>query len=214
MALDYKTGLSRYRRYLQVVQEQPLWGASLWLSLTLVLITVMVVVALRPTLVTISGLLGQKRQLTELSERLDKKIAAVTDAEAEYNLLSDKFGLLDQALPKDLSWAVWAEKLLQIASNSGITTVKLELDKMVLAGEEIANVNKSSAPTTEFKDLPAGIKGLTYTITAVGDYDQFREFAADLEMMRRINMITSLSIQKDNKGVLTLKVAGVVGYRI
>lgn len=205
MALDYKTGLSRYRRYLQVVQEQPLWGASLWLVLTLILIIVMIVVALRPTLVTISGLLGQKKQLTELSDRMDKKIAAITEAEAAYNNISEKLYLLDEGLPKGLDWASWSDRLWDTASQSGVALTRLELKKMIVAGGEITKVK-------ETKELPTGVKGLNYIVTVTGDYNHFQEFVAGIENMRRINVISSVRIQRDDKGVPVLEVEGIVGY--
>lgn len=212
MALDYKTGLSRYRRYLQVVQEQPLWGASLWLILTLILITVMIVVALRPTLVTIAGLLGQKKQLVELSDRMDKKIAALTEAEAGYNSLTDKLYLLDEGLPKDLNWASWSDQLWDTASNSGVAVTRLELKKMIVAGEEIDVKPNTPVKTEEVKELPTGVKGLNYLVTVTGDYNQFQEFIAGIEKMRRINVISTVRIQRNDTGVLVLEVEGIVGY--
>ena len=56
MALQYKNSLARYRKYLQVVQSQPLFVASLWVILSLLLVILLVVMAIRPTLVTSGGL--------------------------------------------------------------------------------------------------------------------------------------------------------------
>ena len=107
MALSYKGGLSRYRRYLQLLQEKPLWGASLYVVLTLILILTMLVFALRPTLITISGLLGQTKKLQETSDRMNHKIAEVQKAAEALDLARDRMGLLDEALPAKPLWSEW-----------------------------------------------------------------------------------------------------------
>ena len=55
--LDYRSSLLHYRRYLSVVQKRPILRASLFLILSLILLIILVATALRPTLVTIAGLL-------------------------------------------------------------------------------------------------------------------------------------------------------------
>lgn len=195
-----------------MVQEQPLWGASLWVVLTLILVIIMVVVALRPTLVTISGLLGQQKQFTELSDRMDNKIAALTEAEAAYNNLTGKFSLLDEGLPKDLNWAPWSDQLWDMASNSGVMITRLELKKLIVAGEEINPIQNTPKNKEEVRVLPTGVKTLNYLVNVTGDYSHFQEFISGIEKMRRINVISTVRIQRSDTGVLVLEVEGIVGY--
>jgi Tfp pilus assembly protein PilO len=208
MALDYKSSLSRYRRYLQLVKNRPLWSASMWVILSLILLIVLLVMALRPTLVTISGLLGQINQQTEISQKLDKKIIQVQLAITEMNSVKDKIPLLDKALPKEVGWDELASNLDQIATNSGLTTTDLVIDKIpLLLNEPLVSTSQKYIP-----QVPAGVLPVRFTLTLTGDYTQMRKVVADLENMVRIIMISSVEISVDKKGVQTLIINGETGY--
>ncbi|GEM_PF-4171136 len=114
--LDYKNSLTQYRRYLTAVREQPMFAASLWLVLSLVLVIVLVSAALRPTLVTIASLLGEIGQQSEVERKLDKKIAAVTAAQAVYLKNESRLSALDEALPVGKKYAAWAQRIEGLAA--------------------------------------------------------------------------------------------------
>src|SRR3989304_6607354 len=119
MALDYKSSLSRYRRYLQMVQSRPLLATSLWVILSLVLLIVLLVLALRPTLITIADLVSKINQQREISVKLDDQILAVQGALTSLQGARDQLYLLDLGLPKEAAWDELAVNLQGMASGSG-----------------------------------------------------------------------------------------------
>lgn len=191
MALDYKSSLGRYRRYLETVQKQPLFRASLFVVFSLVLLIALLIWALRPTLVTISGLLGTIEQQKEIEDKLNRKIVALQQAQQAYQQLQPRLTFLDGGLPTSLDMAVWARNVEQIASGSGIELVGINVEKIEVAGT-----------ATE-----GGLVRIGFTMTAKGQYSQFRMFVVALENMRRV---VDLSDIKIDKGGLTVK--GTIGF--
>ena len=163
-ALDYKNSLVRYRRYLQSAQEQPMFKASLFLVLSLLLIIVLVVVALKPTLVTIASLWGEIKQQREVEKKLDKKISALIVGQQLLLENEERLALLDEALPAAAQYGKWGKRMESLASQSGVKiTVILEDEKK-------------------------------FTITAEGPYAQLRLFLGRVENLRRLMTIENMQI--------------------
>jgi Tfp pilus assembly protein PilO len=208
MALDYKSSLTRYRTYLQMVKSQPLWTASLWVILSLILLIVLLVMALRPTLVTISGLLGQIQQQKEISTRLDNKITLVQRAITEMNSVKNNLPSLEKALPKNANWNEIATLLSQIATSSGLTTSDLIIDKIpMLPNEPIITTGQKYVP-----QVPLGVIPIRFSLSLTGGYTQMRKAVSDLESVGRIVMITSIEIYTDKKGNQIMDLSGKFGY--
>jgi Tfp pilus assembly protein PilO len=209
MALDYKSGLSRYRRYLQVVRNQPLIKAGIWTSLSLVLVIVMITMALRPTLVVIAGLLGQIKQDKQIIAKLDDKIVKIQQASAELNNISPRLPTLDEAIPAGPNWESWSEELANIASQSGVQLEAVEVGPAPVAG-------KWETTETGSTNLPSGIGDLDFTVTASGNYDDLKQMVAALENTRRLNVLSNVQFNsvKTNTGSteLSVYVKGVAVY--
>ncbi len=174
--LDYKSSLAQYRKYLVAVREQPMFAASLWLVLSLILVIVLVLAALRPTVVTIASLLGEIRQQSGVEKKLDKKIAAVTAAQAEYLKNESRLKVLDEALPVGRKYAVWAVRIESIASESGVEIMELSL-----------------------------VEGKNFTISLTGDFPGLRRFLVTLENLRRLVEIENVQLNKKEGLTLTVK---------
>lgn len=182
--LDYKSSLAQYRRYLDAVREQPLFRASLWLVLSLALVIILILAALRPTLVTIASLMGNIKQQDEIEERLDKKIAEVTAARDVYSKNESRLTVLDEALPLGRKYAIWAMRLENIATESGVKVVEWSL-----------------------------ISDKDFTVSFVGDLPGLKQSQSTLESLRRLVEVEDAQISKmkgKEKEELTLTVKGVL----
>jgi ABC-type Fe3+-hydroxamate transport system substrate-binding protein len=111
MALDYKSGLARYRRYLQVASERPLWRASAFVIFSLTLVITLVLSALRPTLITIAGLLGQINKEQDVVNQLNQKIQTVQQAVQALDNQRHRLSILDGAYPNESSWTSWSQMI-------------------------------------------------------------------------------------------------------
>lgn len=174
--LDYKSSLAQYRRYLTAVREQPLFAASLGLVLSLMLIIILVLAALRPTLVTIASLLGNIQQQSDVEKRLDKKIAEVTSAQAEYLKNESRLKVLDEALPVGQKYAAWGMRLEEAASQSGVKVAEWSL-----------------------------AEGKDFSVSLTGDVAGLKRFLATMENLRRLVEIESVRMIKDKELTLVVK---------
>jgi Tfp pilus assembly protein PilO len=209
MALDYKSSLSRYRRYLQLVQSQPLWTASLWVILSLILLIALLVLALRPTLVTISGLVGQIKQQEEISQKLEEKMITVQKALEGLDAISPKMPLLDEVLPKQSEWDILASRLEKIATESGLQVTSIVIEKIPLA---FGTPVPTGTPVLVESRIPEGILAVKFIISASGEYTQIRKMVLDLENLRRVIVLSSVSIDTNKDGVLIVTVNGEAGF--
>lgn len=200
MALDYKSGLARYRKYLQVVQERPLWKASLFVILSLVLTIAMVILALKPTLVTVAGLVGQIRQQKEVARKLNEKISAVQKASGLLEQNRDRLSLLDLALPGDSNWADWANMLVKSASDSGLAVSSVVFGPVPAGEKEVRG------------KLPPGAWGVAFSVTASGQYPQIKDFVERVENLSRVSVLTDVRVVKEKDGSLVISVQGVSAY--
>jgi Tfp pilus assembly protein PilO len=173
--LVYKSSLARYSRYLEAVNSRPLWKASLYLILSLMLMIVLLVVALKPTLVTIAGLLGQIHQEQELEKQLDAKIQAVALANQKLLEISTRIAILDEALPTKAEVAAWTN-----------------------AVDRVGQENQISIPSIELSSVPISATSTTsasygFTIIAEGSYDGLQRFIQTLQNLRRLIIIQDAS---------------------
>lgn len=186
---DYKSGLTRYRRYLESVSERPIARAGLFLVLSLILIVGMLIFALRPTLVTISGLLGQIKAQQEIVGKLDEKIVEISKSQIALNRVEPQLFLLDQALPNNPALQIFMNTVESQASGSGI-----KITNMVFSAVAFSTQN------------------IDFTLTADGDYKSLRNFVQIMESLRRIVHLNSVQIvSSEKKSDLTLTIKGIAG---
>lgn len=212
MALNYKGGLSRYRRYLQTAQERPMVQASLFVTLSLLLVIGLLVLALRPTLITIAELLGQTKTYGQTSEQLNAKIVAVGDALTLMDDYRSDLPLIDEALPDRAEWLGWAESVEAMASSSGIRLDQMEVGPAQIAGREVTRP-KGTAVQEARETLPEGVTAIDFKVAGTGNYEQMRTFLVLLEGKRRMAVLSKVQISKEETGELTLIVDGEIGYR-
>jgi Tfp pilus assembly protein PilO len=208
MALNYKSSLSRYRRYLQMVQSRPLLATSLWVILSLILLIVLLVLALRPTLITIADLVAKIEQQREISQRLEAQMLTVQQAATNLDAVRDKLDLLDSGLPKEAAWNELAWGLSGMATSSGLALDSIVINKIPLSPTELAG-NKQE---TVIISTPQGIIPVRFTIVATGDYEQIRRLVELVEKMRRISIIDRMQIDTTKEGAVKVIIQAETGY--
>lgn len=200
MALEYKNNFNRYRKYLLTASRQPLWQASFVLILSLLLLIVLLLLVLRPTLITISSLLGQINSQKQIAQQLDTKIASLQQVQSLLNSLEPRLIHLDNNLPTSANLGIWASAAETIASNSGVTITNLSLLNI-----PISNIATAAAQL-------ANLTKIDFNITVSGDYPQLVNFVDTLEKLPRLVDLTSVQVQRQNDGGLDLIAAGNINF--
>jgi len=187
-----------------------MFGASLWVIMTLLLMIVMVVTALKPTLTTIADLWGQIEQRRDTIKKLDLKI---TDMQTVSGILSKQqgnFELLNEALPGGPEWETLAGYLEDSASNSGAKIISMSWGVIPVSGN--IPVKTDEPVKNNATSIPEGTKAITFKIVCGGEYPQIREMARRIENLRRLSIITGFSIGRNQEGLLTTTIDGVAVY--
>lgn len=189
--LDYKSSLGRYRKYLAVTTERPMVRASLFLILSLILLIGLLLLALKPTLITISALLGQITTQKEIVAKLDEKIVEISQSQQILAQNQSRLFLLDQALPTKPSLQEFDKALEEQASASGIKLSGITFVKVPFSGKNADNIE--------------------FSLVASGKYQEIRGFVEILESLRRLTHLDSVIIASDDKNNnLTLNVKGII----
>lgn len=189
--LQYKSSLSRYRRYLQTMQHQPLLRASLYLILSLILMIVLITAALKPTLTTIASLTGQIKEKRALEKKLDAKINTLKEAQQQLAAASDRLIYLDQAIPQSAALSVWNDSLQRVASESGVA---------------ITSISFTNVPVAHV----GTVTPLVFQFTATGDYTQVYHFLESLQNLRRLIKIDNAGLTNSATGSLQLNINGEI----
>lgn len=211
MALDYKNSLGRYRRYLANLQNQPLWNESFWFGLTITLIITLVLLALRPTLVKIASLMGQKREQKALLSRIDGKITNLGLAETNLNQVKTGLEILDQVLPKTSQWAELTDKLVLITSEVGVEVRNLEIKEVVIQGQPIL-ASASQVEQAQVSTLPDGAQKVIFRLEVTGVYTSLKELLQRIENEGRLMVIDSVKINRLKDGSLNMAIDGTAVY--
>jgi Tfp pilus assembly protein PilO len=213
MPLEYKGSLSRYRKYLQMVKNQPLVRASLWVIFSLVLTITMILSALKPTLSTIAALAGQIEQQEKISNQMDEKIRTVQTAARNLDKVRSEVPLLDQAMPVTPQWKDLANRLEMEATASGIKLTSLVISEIPVKGKYIIDkVQNTGSRKTE--NLPAGVQKTIIDLDGMGNYTQLRELVSRLQKMRRLIIITNMTIDKNENNELVISLLGYAIFNI
>ena len=157
--------------------------------MSLGLVIILIVSALKPTLVTVAGLLGQIDQEKAIEERVDQKIAVVQKANEELQKYQNRLSILDTAIPQEPAWGDFAQEITQAASESGVELKSLTFGPV--------------GGSTMVPD----VLGIVFNLTGAGIYPSLRKFAARIDESRRVTVVSDVTITTD-----LLSIKGVVGY--
>lgn len=179
----------------------------MWVIMSLVLLIVLLVLALRPTLVTISGLFGQIEQQKLISARLDEKILSLRQAISEMEAVEPDLQVLSDAIPENQNWDVLAGELYKAATESGLEITSVSIDKIPMSPTEPVSdqVQVSSL-------VPKGLIPIRFSLSAVGSEEQILNALMKIQKMKRLALFPSVAIEEDKDGRLNLTVSGEASY--
>jgi Tfp pilus assembly protein PilO len=193
MNFDWKKEYYRYHRYffgLQKAAKAPQVRSFAWLSLTIFTICFFLVVAIRPTLVTIARLNREIRDKKEANQKMQAKINSIIAAQDEYAQKLDLLPLLEEALPERSEFPRLASFIERLASENGAVLKSLTFNQIGQVGKD-----KNKAVSSETGSLE-------FSLNVSGSYPNLKAFLAKLEDSRRIIKIdkTAFSQVKEEEG--------------
>ncbi|MBD3250472.1 MAG: hypothetical protein GF381_02810 [Candidatus Pacebacteria bacterium] len=190
--------------------QNPVAKVSLETFLSVMAVIVFAFLAVKPTLVTISGLIKEIEDKQQLEEQLQRKIAALSTAQDIYLFNKDSFSLLDEALPSGPQLLYSLKVIEKLASDNDLVIDNISVP-------EIPEENESNAPISLTSVDPEMLerKDLTAKVALVGSYQDIRQFVEDLHQTRRTFVVHSASFNiKEDRGakLLTANLAITMPY--
>ena len=174
------------------------------LVFSLITIVFFLIFAIRPTLVTITGLIKEIKDKKEVTEKLENKISQLTSAQAEYQQIQKELYLVDEALPVNANFPLLALQLEALARKDALKIGSLQYEKIALRTEGLKAAN-----IKDKGDLHKIIPGVGFNLSVSGDYSQLKTFIGNLLSLRRSILLDDYSIQsKSKEKVLTLTLKG------
>ncbi len=155
--------------------------------------------AIRPTLVTIGGLLKEIKDRKEVVAEMDRKIDNLEKAQANYSRIRNDLWLIEESLPFDPDLPILIKQVESLARLSSVLVESIRFDKTNLQGE--IETEKGEA---------AG-----FSMTVVGSYENLKNFLNSLDTLRRIISVESFGFTsriEEETQVLVLTVSARAHY--
>lgn len=187
------------------------------LLLSLSVIMIFGLFAIRPTLVTIVGLNKNIESKNDTVSRLDSKINALVTAEEIYSRNLQAINVLNQAIPSSAYPALFVRQVEGLAKRHQIDITNLnsaEIPLITLPSAESVEVAEAS-PEKPASDFPSSALYFEFEVNVFGSYQNTIAFLNDFEKMRSPFLQDSINIQlsdTDTRGQLTTVISGKLTY--
>jgi len=182
---------------LQAFYEKPILRVSLELVMSIVVVAIFALFALRPTLMTMSNLLKEIEEKEQLDKALQEKIAALSTAQSEWTAYKSQFAKLERSFFQDPSLEEVMLYLEYLARQEDVLV-------MTVTSPEIpVKLEKSDSESITLLSLTP----YETNFQAVGSYENILRFFEKIEQQQPLMSIESIQIamnQKDDTSPLAV----------
>lgn len=215
MPNNTRESYAQYSRYFNKIREEidkkPVVRASLELLLTLLTISFFVAFAIRPTANTIADLLANIRSQEEVKQKLDEKISNLKKARQLWTQEEKRLALLDEAMPKDPQPDKYLRQVEGLAALTSVSITSYAVEETNLYGQE------EKKPNSESQKTKTSTQKTRIAFSASGSYSNLVSFLENLETMRKIILVESVSLDQKkstgNQPELVLKVIAETPFK-
>lgn len=218
MAVQPRESYQLYKRYVKniavIYNSRKDIRAYIELMLSISVIVVFGIFALRPTFVTIAELQKEIKQKEETLAQLNQKITNLDIAQRLINENRRTLSLLDTSVPDGPLPVLYARQIEGLTRRHSTELFGLGTEKVTILGQTTATTIVDDEGTT-IDRYPATSKSMEFNVSVRGDYLSLRSFVADIEKLRRPILIDKLAFNIDdgsNIGEIILSIVGRVPF--
>lgn len=207
MKLD-KNVYAAYYEKAKILYQQPMMSASIELILSVFVVALMMMFAIRPTIATVVELQKKITDLQAVDEKLTSKINSLGTASQTLSTYADKLFLYEKAVPSGHDLDGFSKRVELLAQESGAKISNLTFSSVPLLGNKI-NLGKTGGDGQPIE--PGGIVTVEMTYAVLGGSEQLLTFLQSLERLDRVVYVQDVSIQKQEvkeKAIGVLKLTG------
>jgi hypothetical protein len=213
MALGWRGSYTRYREFFlnisALYKKRADLRAFLEIILSLSTITIFLLFALKPTVLTIIDLLQQIKEKQGTLSTLTQKVG---NLQVAGNLLQQNQKFIpdiDAAVPNLPNPDILSGQILGLAAKDSIDILGFSVNQITLVGIAINN------GPSEFKPLPGSAKEMSFSVSVRGTFPNLISFIKDFENLRIATKIDTLGINSSvtDKGLaIVVVVSGRVPF--
>lgn len=198
MALGWRGQYYRYKEYFLniVALYQRRADLKMFLEVILTLSTVIMfsVFALKPTVITIVGLVKEVEEKEETIVALDQKISNLEKASSIYFEIESLIPKINFSIPDKPNPETLTNQIQIAAAKNSVGLLGMSIGETTVRGI----VDKNKKKSTDLRAFPSGSGELPVTISVSGNYSSIISFVRDLERLSRPINIDSISINSSN----------------
>src|SRR4030042_6279122 len=184
--------------------------------LSLVTISIFAVFALRPTLLTIAGLIKEIDTKRQTLEEIQSKIDNLTKAQTLYDRQRSRINILLSSIPDKPNPEIFARQIEGLSEKYDSEIFEISVGEAIIIGNDIGSISKK---TNALKPLPEGSTEIAvssiYT-TGLDRYFALSNIISDFEKSRRPAKIDAIRIKtattEDKTKILELSIEARLPY--
>lgn len=166
--------------YLAKQRDNQKFNQSMEISITFLLITLFIIFAVRPAIITISGLIGQIKAKELQSEKMRSKINDVVSAQDLFSQIQEKYQLIESVLPNSPRYAQGVTQLEYVSQSAGIN-----LNPVNIGLNDRENANQTSA-----------LRSYSVVINGRVNFSSVANLLGDLKKNRRLFQVDSVALSQ------------------
>ncbi|MHC1716573.1 MAG: hypothetical protein AB9915_01575 [Candidatus Dojkabacteria bacterium] len=181
--------------YIKMVKESPQKKKSyIFLGFTILVSVVLIIFAIRPTIIVITRINREIKEKTALTKTLASKIKTLTVLEGQYAENKKELNNLELIFPADGNFSLLMSNIDSVVSRNGFALSSLNFD------DYKGDTYETSTTVLQPKILRIGVKGKEINLI---------NLLRDLEALPMYSVIESMaySTQKDNGGFVSFSIS-------
>ncbi|MCL5675627.1 MAG: type 4a pilus biogenesis protein PilO [Patescibacteria group bacterium] len=182
--MEHNENLHRFQRYYTVLEpwlNKPRVKGYTFLILSIFTSAFFLFFAVRPTLNTIINLRRQISDSMDVDAKLTQKINALSQIQAQYEIIKPDLPLLSQVLPPVSDVAGLVQQMEKTSSDNQLALSAVQFSDVSLVGER------------QKKDAASGLVPVSFQITEAGDYAKIVNFIESIKKLSRLISIENVN---------------------
>ncbi len=180
MAANWKERDQIYRRYLQqaagAYETRQDLRAFTELLLTLTMILVFGLFAIKPTLITITALTAEIREKEKVLETMDTKTKNLITAQTAYERERKNIEILNKTISETSSPSEITGQMEKLATRAGAVVLQMEISDAPIKGSVLGSTESKTGAKEKEETFPSGAGSFGAYAELSGNYSQLIAF--------------------------------------
>ncbi len=212
MALINNEKYSLYYQRIGLIYQRPEVKASLEVILSVFMVMILILAAIRPTLTNIAVLQKKIEDLESVNKKADNKIAQIYNAQKQLDIFQNQLRLFDGAVPDKFSYQSMAGRIELLARRNNLSVQSIALPGIRLFGTGKGMGEWSAKLLT--KDATNIVKS-SVSFVVSGSPTNIRSFLTEIENLDRVAFLERVAISSEvgrAEKASSLRVTGQISF--